>query len=113
MRAPRTEDEAARFAGIKLVYADSVAPIEATGQLRAWDGEYRISAGPRPQLASGHTLGSSVLWLQQGPAAGSLAASFIRRCKYVDPTTRAASTWMPNRRACQGVTFLTRLPRLA
>lgn len=69
MRAPRTDDERARFAGIRLVYADSITPIERSGQLEVWDGRYEIAPGLRLELAPGHTPGSAVLWLDHGPGA--------------------------------------------
>jgi glyoxylase-like metal-dependent hydrolase (beta-lactamase superfamily II) len=72
MRAPRTEDERRRFAGIRLVFEDSIAPIERSGQLELWDGEYRISPSLRLAAAPGHTPGSSVLWLQARDGAGAV-----------------------------------------
>lgn len=66
MRAPRTDDEKARFAGIRLVFADSIAPIADSGQLLTWDGTHRIDQTMRLELAPGHTPGSSVLWLETG-----------------------------------------------
>lgn len=69
MRAPTTEDERRRFEGSRLVYADSVAPIDQSGQLETWDGELRIAPDLRLELAAGHTPGSSVLWLEAGDGA--------------------------------------------
>jgi glyoxylase-like metal-dependent hydrolase (beta-lactamase superfamily II) len=69
MRPPRTDDERARFAGIRLVFEDSIAPIAATGQLQTWDGEHRVDPALRLALASGHTPGSSVAWLETGDGA--------------------------------------------
>lgn len=68
-RAPRSEDEAARFAGMELVYTDSIAPVAAAGQLQTWDGEHRIDQALRLELAPGHTPGSSVAWLESGRGA--------------------------------------------
>ncbi len=69
MRPPRTEDERARFAGIQLVFADSITPVADAGQLQTWDGEHRIDAALRLELAPGHTPGSSVVWLETGEGA--------------------------------------------
>jgi glyoxylase-like metal-dependent hydrolase (beta-lactamase superfamily II) len=69
MRAPETPDEQARFDGIRLVYADSITPIDDAGQLETWDGEHSLGDGLRLELAGGHTPGSSVLWLESGDGA--------------------------------------------
>ncbi len=69
MRPPRTEDEKARFAGIRLVFTDSITPVADAGQLQTWDGEHRIDATLRLELAPGHTPGSSVAWLETGEGA--------------------------------------------
>ncbi len=90
MRLPENDDEKARFSGIRLVYADSIAPIEAAGQLVTWDGEHTISDRLRLELAPGHTPGSSVLWLNDGRGAvfaGDLVHSPLQVSR---PTTPAA-----------------------
>lgn len=69
MRLPETEDQRRRADAMGLVFADSVAPIEASGQLRTWDREFDLSATLRLEPASGHTPGCSVLWLREGPGA--------------------------------------------
>jgi glyoxylase-like metal-dependent hydrolase (beta-lactamase superfamily II) len=69
MRPPRTDDEKARFAGIRLVFSDSIAPVAAAGQLQTWDGEHRVDETLRLELAPGHTPGSSVAWLETGEGA--------------------------------------------
>lgn len=69
MRPPRTEDEKARFAGLRMVFADSITPIADAGQLQTWDGEHRVDPALRLELAPGHTPGSSVAWLETGPGA--------------------------------------------
>lgn len=63
MRPPRTQDERARFEGIRLVFADSIEPVAAAGQLRTWSGGYRVDGRLRLEPAPGHTPGSSVVWL--------------------------------------------------
>ncbi|OBH08667.1 MBL fold metallo-hydrolase [Mycobacterium sp. E3247] len=68
-RTPRTDEEAAQQQGDRLVFADSVAPIEETGQLVGWSDDYQISRSLRLRPAPGHTPGSSVLWLDAGEPA--------------------------------------------
>jgi glyoxylase-like metal-dependent hydrolase (beta-lactamase superfamily II) len=55
--------------GNQLVFADSVAPIDAAGQLVQWSDDYQISPSLRLRPAPGHTPGSSVLWLDAGRPA--------------------------------------------
>ncbi|OBH38223.1 MBL fold metallo-hydrolase [Mycobacterium sp. E342] len=68
-RTPRTDEEAAQQQGDRLVFADSVAPIEEAGQLVGWSDDYQISRSLRLRPAPGHTPGSSVLWLDAGEPA--------------------------------------------
>jgi glyoxylase-like metal-dependent hydrolase (beta-lactamase superfamily II) len=63
MRPPTTEDEKRRFEGIRLVFADSIAPVAEAGQLELWSGAHQPVDGLRLESAPGHTPGSSVLWL--------------------------------------------------
>ncbi len=63
MRPATTEDERARFEGIRLVFADSIAPIAATGRLQTYDAGHDIDSRLRLRAAPGHTPGSSVVWL--------------------------------------------------
>ena len=69
MRPPRTDDEKARFAGITLVFDDSIAPIAAAGQLQTWSDGHRIDDVLRLEPAPGHTPGSSVVWAESGSGA--------------------------------------------
>jgi len=69
MRPPRTEDEKARFDGARLVFADSITPIDEAGQMHTWDGEHRVDRHLRLAPAPGHTPGSSVVWLETGDGA--------------------------------------------
>lgn len=69
MRPPRTDDEKARFEGIRLVFEDSIVPIADSGQLRTWDRGHRIDDDLRLEPAPGHTPGSSVAWLETGSGA--------------------------------------------
>jgi glyoxylase-like metal-dependent hydrolase (beta-lactamase superfamily II) len=65
LRAPRTEDEARRFAGIRLVFEDSIAPLAGTGQLSLWSEHLDLGGGVRLQSTPGHTPGSAVVWLEE------------------------------------------------
>lgn len=64
--APQTEAQQAQQRGDQLVFADSVLPIDAAGQLIRWSDDYRISESLRLRPAAGHTPGSAVLWLDAG-----------------------------------------------
>jgi glyoxylase-like metal-dependent hydrolase (beta-lactamase superfamily II) len=68
-QSPRTEEEAAQQRGNQLVFADSVLPIDAAGQLVQWSGDHQISESLRLLPAPGHTPGSAVLWLDAGQRA--------------------------------------------
>jgi glyoxylase-like metal-dependent hydrolase (beta-lactamase superfamily II) len=65
-RTPRDEAEEAQQHGNQLVFADSVLPIAAAGQLVQWSDDYLVSPSLRLRPAPGHTPGSSVLWLNAG-----------------------------------------------
>ena len=67
--AARTEDEARRLAGSQLVFADSIAPVHAAGQLLTWQDALDLPGGLHLRPAPGHTPGSSVVWLDEGPGA--------------------------------------------
>ncbi|WP_298803739.1 MBL fold metallo-hydrolase [uncultured Pseudokineococcus sp.] len=56
VRAPRTEDEARRFAGARLVYADSITPVLEAGQVRAWREPHDLPGGMHLAPAPGHTV---------------------------------------------------------
>jgi glyoxylase-like metal-dependent hydrolase (beta-lactamase superfamily II) len=68
-QAPRTEAEEAQQRGNQMVFADSVLPIDESGQLIQWSDDYQISQSLRLRPAPGHTPGSSVLWLDAGQRA--------------------------------------------
>jgi glyoxylase-like metal-dependent hydrolase (beta-lactamase superfamily II) len=51
------------------VFADSVLPVDAAGQLICWSDDYQVSESLRLRPAPGHTPGSSVLWLDAGQPA--------------------------------------------
>ncbi|SPM28814.1 MBL fold metallo-hydrolase [Mycobacterium terramassiliense] len=60
---------AGREPGDRIVFADSVLPIEEAGQLVGWSDDFQISPSLRLRPAPGHTPGSSVLWLDAGRPA--------------------------------------------
>jgi glyoxylase-like metal-dependent hydrolase (beta-lactamase superfamily II) len=53
--------------GIQTVFDDSVLPVQE--QMVLWSGDYQISESLMLRTASGHTPGSSVLWLDAGKPA--------------------------------------------
>ena len=68
-QSPKNDEEAAQQRGDQLVFADSVLPIAAAGQLVQWSDDHQISPSLRLRPAAGHTPGSSVLWLDAGEPA--------------------------------------------
>jgi glyoxylase-like metal-dependent hydrolase (beta-lactamase superfamily II) len=61
MRPPETEDEQQRFEGIRLVFADSIIPVQKAGQLQLWQDHYELPGLPISlEPAPGHTPGSSL-----------------------------------------------------
>lgn len=65
----RTEDEQARQHGSRIVFADSILPVDEAGQIELWSDDNEISESLRLRPAPGHTPGSSVLWLDAGKPA--------------------------------------------
>jgi len=62
MRPAETTDERRRFAGIRLVFNDSIAPVAQAGQLQLWSGRHDLPGLPiRLEAAPGHTPGSSLV----------------------------------------------------
>ena len=59
--------------GMRLVFADSIAPVEAQTELFA--GDHQLSESLWLRAAPGHTPGSSVLWLDAGASAGMTIAA--------------------------------------
>ncbi|WP_156687263.1 MBL fold metallo-hydrolase [Mycobacterium sp. Marseille-P9652] len=68
-QSPRTEEEAAQQRGNRIVFADSVLPVDEAGQLVRWSDGLQLSESLWLRPASGHTPGSSVLWLDAGRPA--------------------------------------------
>lgn len=82
----RTEDEAARRAGIRTVFEDSVIPVEP--QVQLWADDHEICESLRLRPAPGHTPGSSVVWLDAGKPAvfvGDLTHSPVQLHRPQDP----------------------------
>jgi glyoxylase-like metal-dependent hydrolase (beta-lactamase superfamily II) len=73
-------------AGMALVFADSVAPVE--DQIVLWTGEHQLSPSLTLRAAPGHTPGSSVVWLDAGVRAafvGDLTHCPIQIVRPADP----------------------------
>ncbi|WP_205876483.1 MBL fold metallo-hydrolase [Mycobacterium camsae] len=66
-RVPRTEEEELQQLGNRLVFEDSILPVD--GQLVQWSDDHQICPSLRLRPAPGHTPGSSVLWLDAGSPA--------------------------------------------
>lgn len=70
MRPPETEDERQRFEGIRLVFEDSIVPVEQAGQLQLWQDHHDFAQLPLSlEPAPGHTPGSSLAQLRAGTGA--------------------------------------------
>ncbi|GAA0537734.1 hypothetical protein GCM10010172_18840 [Paractinoplanes ferrugineus] len=59
------------------VFADSVAPVRAAGQIQLWEGSHAIDEHLRLEAAPGHTPGSSVLKLDSGGSRALFAGDLI------------------------------------
>jgi glyoxylase-like metal-dependent hydrolase (beta-lactamase superfamily II) len=84
--APRTEADAARQAGWRVVFEDSVVPVE--DQIELWADDHELGESLRLRPAPGHTPGSSVLWLDAGKPAvfdGDLTHCPIQLHRPTDP----------------------------
>lgn len=69
-RPPATEDERRRFAGVQQLFADSITPVERSGQLRLWRDRHDLPGLPISLTpAPGHTPGSSIVELRAGQGA--------------------------------------------
>ena len=65
-RPPRDAHERLRWEGSRLVFEDSIAPVERAGQVVLWEGSHRIDGNLLLEAAPGHTPGSCVLTLRSG-----------------------------------------------
>jgi glyoxylase-like metal-dependent hydrolase (beta-lactamase superfamily II) len=84
--APRTEDEAARRAGMQTVFADSILPVDP--QIELWSDGYQLSESLWLRPAPGHTPGSAVVWLDAGKPAvfvGDLTHCPMQLSRPTDP----------------------------
>jgi glyoxylase-like metal-dependent hydrolase (beta-lactamase superfamily II) len=68
-QSPRTEQEEVQQRGERLVFEDSVSPVDEAEQIIQWADDFQISPSLRLRPAPGHTPGSSVLWLDAGQPA--------------------------------------------
>lgn len=78
--APTTDD------GMRIVFADSILPVEP--QTRLYSGDHQLSTSLWLRPAPGHTPGSSVLWLDAGVPAvfvGDLTHCPIQIARPADP----------------------------
>ena len=65
----RSEEHQARLDASRILFSDSILPVEAAGQIELWSDDYQVSDSLRLRPAPGHTPGSSVLWLEAGSPA--------------------------------------------
>lgn len=65
-RPPRDDQERLHREGNRLLFEDSVAPVERAGQVVLWEDSHRIDGNLLLEAAPGHTPGSSVLTLRSG-----------------------------------------------
>jgi glyoxylase-like metal-dependent hydrolase (beta-lactamase superfamily II) len=119
MRPPETEDERRRFDGIRLVFDDSIIPVEQAGQLQLWQHNHEIPGLPVSLYAApGHTPGSSVVYLRSGNDAAVFVGDLLhspmqflhpdQRCSFdLDPAqARAARRGVLARAAVDGAMIL-------
>jgi len=84
--APRDEAEAGRQSGWRIMFADSIFPVE--DQIELWSDDLALCDSLRVRPAPGHTPGSSVLWLDAGKPAvfvGDLTHCPIQLHRPADP----------------------------
>ena len=63
---PANDNATIMGAGAHTVWADSIAPVLASGQVRSWSGSHRIDDALTLESAPGHTPGASILRLVSG-----------------------------------------------
>jgi glyoxylase-like metal-dependent hydrolase (beta-lactamase superfamily II) len=63
---PATGSETIMGPGAHTVWADSIAPVIAAGQVTSWSGTHRIDDALTLEAAPGHTPGASILRLRSG-----------------------------------------------
>ena len=82
----RTEADAARLAGMRTVFEDSIIPV--ADHIELWSDDHELTESLRLRPAPGHTPGSSVLWLDAGKPAifvGDLTHCPIQLHRPADP----------------------------
>lgn len=62
-------DGAGRDDAASIVFADSIDPVYAAGQVELFGGDHQLTESLWLRPAAGHTPGSSVLWLDAGAPA--------------------------------------------
>jgi len=113
MRPPRTEDEKARFDGARLVFADSITPIDEAGQMHTWDGEHRVDRHLRLAPAPGHTPDLRLSGWKRATGPSLSATSSTHPCRSAVPRTPAHSTSTPTGPAPAGAPSLMPQPAQA
>jgi glyoxylase-like metal-dependent hydrolase (beta-lactamase superfamily II) len=63
---PANDNQTIMGPGAHGVWADSIAPVIATGQVTSWRDSYRIDDALTLEAAPGHTPGASILRLKSG-----------------------------------------------
>ncbi|WP_227425331.1 MBL fold metallo-hydrolase [Pengzhenrongella sicca] len=63
---PATDSQTIMGPGAHGVWADSIAPVIAAGQVTSWSGSHRIDDALTLEAAPGHTPGASILRLVSG-----------------------------------------------
>jgi glyoxylase-like metal-dependent hydrolase (beta-lactamase superfamily II) len=63
---PANDNQTVMGPGAHGVWADSIAPVIATGQVTSWSDSYRIDDALTLEAAPGHTPGASILRLKSG-----------------------------------------------
>jgi glyoxylase-like metal-dependent hydrolase (beta-lactamase superfamily II) len=63
---PANDNQTIMGPGAHGVWADSIAPVVATGQVTSWSDRYRIDDALTLEAAPGHTPGASILRLKSG-----------------------------------------------
>ena len=58
-------------------FEDSIAPVQAAGQVQLWEGEHVIDGSLRLRAAPGHTPGASILILTSGTDKALFAADIM------------------------------------
>ena len=87
-RPRRDRGRAGAQDGSRIVFEDSIAPVDEAGQIELWSDDHQISESLRLRPAPGHTPGSSVLWLDAGRPAvfvGDLTHSPMQLHRPDDP----------------------------